>query len=61
MARYNKQKERSYYIKQRISGAVMAAIGIMMLFMLDGDATFSFLTLPLGIFLVFTKEKVMAF
>lgn len=53
--------ERIYYIKQKLSGAIMAAIGIVVPFLLDGDATFSLIALPLGIFLIFTKEKVMIF
>lgn len=57
-----KQKaERIYYIKQKLSGLTMAAIGIFTPFLLDGDATFSLIALPLGLFLMFTKEKVMMF
>ncbi len=60
--RESKRKtERIYYIKQKISGLVMAAIGIVTPFILDGDATASLITLPLGIYLIFTKEKVMLF
>lgn len=63
---HNKRKarrkaERIYYIKQKLSGLIMAAIGIFTPFLLDGDATFSLIALPLGLFLVFTKEKVMMF
>lgn len=50
-----------YYMKQRLSGIVMAAIGIVAPLLINGDATVSFLTLPLGIFLLLTKEKVMTF
>lgn len=53
--------EHLYYIKQRISGAMMATIGIVTPFVCDGDATFSLFALPLGIFLLLTKEKVMTF
>lgn len=53
--------ERLYYMKQRISGAVMAAIGIVTPFVCDGDVTFSIVALPLGIFLILTREKVMMF
>ena len=59
--RIKQKAERLYYIKQRLSGVIMAAIGIAMPFLLDGDATFSLVTLPLGIFLLLTKEKVMTF
>ncbi len=53
--------EQLYYIKQKFSGLVMAAIGIITPFLLDGDATVSLVTVPLGVFLMFTKEKVMMF
>lgn len=53
--------KRIYYIKQKLSGLTMAAIGILTPFLCDGDATFSLIALPLGLFLMFTKEKVMMF
>ena len=59
--RIRQRTERLYYMKQRLSGAVMAAIGIVTPFLLDGDATFSLVVLPLGIFLLLTREKVMTF
>lgn len=59
--RIRQRTEHLYYMKQRISGAVMATIGIVTPFILDGDATFSLVALPLGIFLLLTREKVMTF
>ena len=59
--RIKQKAERLYYIKQRLSGVIMAAIGIITPFVLDGDTTFSLVALPLGIFLLLTKEKVMTF
>lgn len=59
--RIRQRTEHLYYIKQRISGATMAAIGIIAPILLDGDATFSLVALPLGIFLMMTREKVMTF
>ena len=56
-----KRKETIYYIKQKISGLAMVAIGIIIPFINDGDATFSLFALPVGIWLLFTKEKVMMF
>ena len=56
-----RKAERTYYIKQKLSGLTMAAIGIVMPILLDGDGTFSIIALPLGIYLIFTKEKVMMF
>lgn len=59
--RIKQRTEYLYYIKQRFSGVVMTAIGIVTPFLLDGDATFSLVALPLGIFLLLTQEKVMTF
>lgn len=59
--RIRQRTEHLYYMKQRLSGTIMAAIGIVMPFVLDGDATLSLLMLPLGIFLLLTKEKVIIF
>lgn len=52
---------KKYYIKQKISGAVVALIGILTLIFDNGNATFTLLALPLGIYLIVTKEKVMDF
>lgn len=59
--RIRQRTERLYYIKQKLSGFIMAAIGIITPLVCDGDATFSLVVLPLGIFLLLTKEKVMIF
>lgn len=59
--RIRQRTEHLYYMKQRLSGAIMAAIGIVTPFVLDGDVTFSLIVLPLGIFLLLTREKVMIF
>jgi hypothetical protein len=56
-----RKAEKIYYIKQKLSGLIMAAIGILIPFVADGDATASILILPLGLYLLFTKEKVMMF
>ena len=56
-----KKSEAIYYIKQKLSGLALASIGIVIPFINDGDATFSLIALPLGIWLLFTKEKVMMF
>ena len=53
--------ERTYYIKQKLSGLIVAAIGIIAPILLEGNVTFSLIALPLGIWILFTKEKVMMF
>ena len=59
--RIRQRTEHLYYMKQRSSGVIMTVIGIVTPFLLDGDATFSLVALPLGIFLMMTREKVMIF
>ena len=59
--RIRQRTEHLYYIKQCLSGTIMAAIGIIAPFVLDGDITASLFALPLGMFLMMTKEKVMTF
>ena len=56
-----RKAERTYYIKQKLSGLTLAAVGIITPILLDGDCTFSLFALPVGIWLLFTKEKVMMF
>ena len=56
-----RKAETTYYIKQKLSGLILAIIGIIIPFMMDGDATASLFILPLGLYLLFTKEKVMMF
>lgn len=53
--------ERVYYIKQKLCGMVLTAIGIIAPILFDGDATASLLLVPMGLFVLFTKEKVMLF
>ncbi len=59
--RIKQRTEHLFYIKQRLVGVIMASIGIVMPFVFDGDATFSLVALPLGMFLLLTREKVIIF
>ena len=56
-----RKAETIYYIKQKLSGLTLAVVGIITPFICDGDATFSLIALPLGIWLLFTKEKAMIY
>ena len=53
--------ERTYFLKQKLCGLVLATIGIIVPIVCDGDATASLLLVPMGLFVLFTKEKVMLF
>lgn len=59
--RAKRRAEATYYIKQKLIGLVMVVIGVLIPFVCDGDATASLVVLPLGLYLLFTKEKVMMF
>lgn len=60
-----KQKRRDvrlYYIKQRTCGFISLVLGVIAPFCCDGDATVSVVALlPLGLYLMFTKKKIMDF
>ena len=58
---YRSRAERAYFLKQKLCGVVLAAIGIIVPILFDGDATASLLLVPMGLFVLFTKEKVMLF
>lgn len=63
---YRKQKAKKrevtlYYLKQKLSGFVLVVVSVLCPIVLDGDATASVFFLPLGLYLLFTKEKVMDF
>ena len=48
----------SDYLKQKIFGALMIGLGVASIFLLDGDATFSILLIPGGLFTLFTKKDI---
>lgn len=54
-----RKKERWYFIKQKLCGLAMLIIGIATPILLDGDATVSLFAVPLGLYLIFTRNKVM--
>ena len=56
-----KKKNTIYFAKQKIAGIILIAIGVIIPFILDGDATASIVIIPMGLLLLFTKEKVMVF
>ena len=56
-----RKAEKLYYIKQKFLGLAAVGIAIACPLLLDGDATASIIMLPLGIYTLFTKEKVMMF
>ena len=48
-----------YKAKQKLLGILAIVASIASPLLLDGDATISLIMLPLGIYMLFTKEKVV--
>ena len=57
--RKEKRASLLYKAKQKIIGLLAIGISIASPLLLDGDATISVIMLPLGLYLLFTKEKVI--
>ena len=57
--RQAKRESLLYKTKQKLLGVVAIAASIASPLLLDGDATISVIMLPLGIYMIFTKEKVI--
>lgn len=54
-----KRESLLYKAKQKLLGVVAIGVSIASPLLLDGDATISVIMLPLGLYLLFTKEKVI--
>lgn len=48
-----------YKAKQKLIGLLAIGVSIASPILLDGDATISVITLPLGLYLLITREKVI--
>lgn len=48
-----------YKAKQKLIGLLAIGVSIASPILLDGDATISLIMLPLGVYILFTKEKVI--
>lgn len=55
-----RQYRRRYFLKQRLIGIALLAFTILAVKLLDGDATIALITVPLGLYLIFTGEIVIA-
>lgn len=53
---HRRQQRRWYFIKQRLSGIFFIVLTMILIKLLDGDATIALITVPLGLYLAFTKE-----
>ena len=57
--RQAKRESLLYKAKQKFIGLIAIAVSIASPLLLDGDATISVITLPLGLYLLFTRKKVI--
>lgn len=57
--RQEKRESLLYKAKQKILGLLAIGVSIASPLLLDGDVTISVITLPLGIYILFTKKKVI--
>ena len=54
-----RQQRRWYFIKQRLSGIFLIALTMFAIKLLDGDATIALITVPLGLYLTFTRKMCL--
>lgn len=52
-----KREKAIYFLKQKLAGLTMLLIGIITPIVCDGDATFSIIAIPAGIYLFVAKER----
>jgi hypothetical protein len=61
---YTRRKTREetvYFIKQKLAGLVLCILGVLSAIVAEGDATAALMVIPLGIFVMLTKNKVMMY
>lgn len=57
--RKKKRESLFYKVKQKLIGTALIIISVLIPILLEGDATISVIMLPLGIYVLFTKKKVV--
>lgn len=56
----SKEKQRiKASVMQKLMGFTMFLVGFITPFILDGDATISIVTIPLGLYLMLTREVIL--
>lgn len=61
MSKRRTKDNKIYYLKQKLSGLALIVIGILLTTLTSGDITILFVTIPLGLYLIITNEKVMVY
>jgi hypothetical protein len=57
--RGQKKSKKKSDLKQKLFGLLMVLFGVLIPFVADGDVTMSLLIVPMGLYILFTKEKVL--
>ena len=55
----NRRKDKLYYIKQKLAGVVLIALGAASVPVSEGDGTAFVMMLFIGLVLITTKDKVL--
>ena len=55
----NKHKDKLYYIKQKLIGVILIALGAVSVPVSEGDGTAFLMMLFIGLALIATKDKVL--
>lgn len=56
---HRRQQRRWYFIKQRLFGIALLIFTVLATMLLDGDATIGLIMVPLGLYLIFSKEMLI--
>lgn len=54
-----RQQRRQYFLKQRLTGIFLLVFTVLAVMLTGGDATIAIITIPLGLYLIFTKKMVI--
>ena len=54
-----RRKERKYFFIQRAAGLLLILLSVLAVPVLDNDATFCLITVPIGLGLLFTKKHTL--
>ncbi len=57
--REHRRRRRKYFLRQRLMGLFLLAVTVPAVVLTGGDATIAVITVPLGVYLVFTKEMIL--
>lgn len=51
-----KKRRRQYFIMQKLNGIALLAFTVLAIYILEGDATIAVFTVPLGLYMIFSRE-----